>query len=175
VIQNLGSTLKHAGAALDVEVERPPVPGQVDVPQEDQPAKLDTKEWGLPVQFRVGVVLDVISMEQAQVRVLSEFSQPTNSRAGFALGAEFALADIGKSGFSLTGRGSWSYQSDNNLEDLAGAGFETGLSSKENADGLAAGFGVAYRRGSLGLGVDYAYRSLGVLGGTNVVSVAVSW
>jgi hypothetical protein len=175
VIQNLGSTLRHTGTALDVSVPRDPVPGQVDVPQEEQPANLTTKDWTLPVQFRVGLVLDVVSMEQAQIRILSEFSQPSNSRAGFAMGAEVTLADLGKSGFWLAGRGSWSYQSDNNLDDLGGAAFETGLSGKENADGLAAGFGVGYRRGNFGVGVDYAYRSLGVLGGTNVFSVAISW
>jgi hypothetical protein len=175
VIQNLGTALHHTGSALDVRVPRPPVPGQVDVPQEDQPAKLDTKEWGLPVQFRVGVVLDIVSMEQAQVRLLSEFSQPTNSRAGFAVGGEFTLADLGKSGFWLAGRGSWSYQADNDMGDLGGAGFDTGLTGKEKADGLAAGFGVGYTRGNFGLGFDYAYRSLGVLGGTNMVSVSLNW
>src|SRR5256885_10999602 len=58
VIQNLGSDLKHTGSALDQTVTRPPVPGQVDVPQENQPAELQTKEWGLPVMFRVGASLD---------------------------------------------------------------------------------------------------------------------
>lgn len=175
VIQNLGSTLRHTGPSLDVSVPRDPVPGQVDVPQEEQAAKYDTKDWTLPVQFRVGIVLDVVSMEQTQLRLLSEFSQPSNSRAGFAMGAELTLADLGKTGFWLAGRGSWSYQSDNNLNDFTGAGFETGVSGKENMDGLAAGFGVGYRRGNFGLGVDYAYRSMGVLGGTNVFSVSLSW
>lgn len=174
VIQNLGSTLKHNGSALDVTLSRPPVPGQVDVPQENQPADLKTKDWGLPVLFRVGVAMDAISSEQSKLTVLSEFTQPNSTRAGFALGAEFTLADLGKSGFSLAGRGSWSYQSDNNL-DPTGAGFNSDLNGKEATDGLAAGFGVQYKRGDIGLGMDYAYRSMGLLGGTNVVSFSVSW
>jgi len=174
VIQNLGSSLKHSGSALDQTVTRPPVPGQVDVPQEAQPAELQSKEWGLPVLFRVGAALDAFSNEQTRVTVLSEFTQPNNNRAGFGVGAEFALNDIGKSGFFFAGRGSWAYQPDNNL-DATGAGFASTMSGKENTDGLAAGFGVGYRRPSLELGFDYAYRSMGLLGGTNMLTFSVSW
>ena len=53
--------------------------------------------------------------------------------------------------------------------------FATGLSSKENQQGLAAGFGVGYKHGEFGLGVDYAWRSMGLLGGTNIVSFSLSW
>jgi hypothetical protein len=175
VIQNLGSELKHSGAALDQTVPRPPVPGQVDVPQEDQPAELATKEWGLPVLFRVGASLDAFSNEQTRVTVLSEFTQPNNNRAGFGLGVEAMLNDLGKTGFYVAGRGSWSYQGDNNLDAGTGAGFASGLSGKENRDGLAAGFGVGYRRSSMDVGLDYAYRSLGLLGGTNMLTFSVSW
>jgi hypothetical protein len=175
VIQNLGSELKHSGSALDQAVQRPPVPGQVDVPQEEAPAELATKEWGLPVLFRVGAAVDAFTNEQSRVTVLSEFTQPNNNRAGFALGAEFMLNDLGKTGFFLSGRGSWSYQADNNLDAGQGAGFGSDMSSKESMDGVAAGFGVGYRRGTLGLGMDYAYKNLGVLGGTNMLTFSVSW
>jgi hypothetical protein len=175
VIQNLGSTLRHNGAALDVNVTRAPVPGQVDVPQEPQAANLKTKDWGLPVQFRVGVSLDVVAREQNRVTLLSEFNQPNNNKAGFGVGAEFMLSDIAKSGFSFAGRGSYSYQAANNLDPGTAAGFATGLSSKENRQGLAAGFGIGYKHGEFGLGVDYAWRSMGLLGGTNIVSFSIAW
>ena len=175
VIQNLGSELKHDGSALDATVPRPPVPGQVDVPQEEQPAELQTKEWGLPVLFRVGAALDAYANEQTRVTVLSEFTQPNNNRAGFSFGTEFQLNDIGKSGFFFAGRGSWSYQPDNNVDVGSAAGFSSTMSGDENKDGLAAGFGLGYRRSSIELGVDYAYRSLGLLGSTNMLSFSVSW
>jgi len=175
VIQNLGSDLKHSGSALDQAVQRPPIPGQVNVPQEDQPAELATKEWGLPVLFRVGAAVDAFSNEQSRVTVLSEFTQPNNNRAGFALGAEFMLNDLGKTGFFLAGRGSWSYQADNNLDAGSGAGFATDMGGKQNMDGVAAGFGLGYKRGNIGLGMDYGYKSLGVLGGTNMLTFSVSW
>lgn len=174
VIQNLGSALKHTGPGLDVTVTRPPVAGQVDVPQQGQPADLRTKEWNLPVQFRVGLALDVLSMEQRRVTVLSEFNQPNNSRAGFGFGAEVMLSDLAKTGFYVAGRGSYSYQSDNNL-DPQNAPFTTTQSGAQNRDGLAAGFGVGYKKGDMGLGMDYAWRSMGVLGGTNILSFTVQW
>jgi len=175
VIQNLGSTLKHNGVPLDATSTRPPVPGQVDVPQEGQPSSLQTKDWNLPVMFRVGLALDAVSSEQARLTLLSEFSQPNNNKAGFELGGEVALSDIGKSGFYVSGRGSWNHQPANDLDVGTQAGFATALSGKENQQGLAAGFGVGYKKSAFGLGFDYAWRSLGVLGGTNFVSFTVSW
>lgn len=174
VIQNLGSSLKHTGPALDVTVTRPPVPGQVDVPQEGQPADLSTKEWNLPVLFRVGLALDVLNMEQRRVTLLSEFNQPNNTRPGFGVGAEVMLSDLAKTGFYVAGRGSYSYQSDNNL-DAPNAPFATTMTGAQHRDGLAAGFGVGYKKGDMGLGMDYAWRSMGVLGGTNILSFSVQW
>ena len=173
VIQNLGSSLKHSGSALDQTVSRPPVPGQVDVPQEDQPAELQTKEWGLPVMFRVSAALDAFRNEQTRLTVLSEFTQPNNNRAGFAVGGEFAMSDLGKTGISFAGRGSWTYQADNNLDPGGAAGFTSTAGTK--GDGLAAGFGVAYQKPTFGMGVDYSYRSMGLLGGTNMLTFSVSW
>jgi hypothetical protein len=173
VIQNLGSDLKHSGSALDQTVNRPPVPGQVNVPQENQPAELQTKEWGLPVMFRVSASLDAFRNEQTRVTLLSEFTQPNNNRAGFAFGGEVGLSDLGKTGISLAGRGSWTYQADNNLDAGSGAGFTSTAGTK--GDGLAAGFGLAYQKPTFGLGLDYSYRSMGLLGGTNMLSFSVSW
>jgi len=175
VIQNLGTTLRYTGTPLATGVFRTPVPGQVDVPQEAQPASVDTKDWGLPVAFRVAVAVDALAKEQSRVTLLSEFNQPNNNKAGFSFGGEFALNDIGKSGFHFSGRGSWSYQPANNIDVGTQAGFATGLSSKQNEQGLAAGFGVGYQRNAFGLAFDYAWRDLGLLGSTNFLSFTVSW
>lgn len=175
VIQNLGTNLRHSGNPLDSTLNRPVVPGQVEVPQEGQPTSLKTKDWGLPVTFRVGLALDAVASQQARFTVLSEFSQPVNNKAGFEVGGEVALSDIGKSGFFFAGRGSWSYQPANNIDVGTKAGFATALSGKENQQGLAAGLGVGYRRSGFGLGFDYAWRDMGVLGSTNFLSFSVSW
>ena len=178
VIQNLGSNLRHDGSALDVTVNRAPPQGQDDLPQEPQRAGLRTKEFGLPIMFRVGLAYDFVNSAASRVTLLGEFNQPNNTNAGAGGGLEWALTNVGSSGFGVMARGSYSYQPDNGLDpDAAVAGFATGKSGKEGLDGLALGGGIGYRPRSngFGLSVDYAYKHLGILGGTNYFSASISW
>jgi len=177
VIQNLGSTIQHEGSGLDVTVRRAPPQGQEDLPQEGQPAVLKTKDFGLPVMFRVGLAYDFINSSASRVTVLGEFNQANNTNAGAGGGLEWALTNIGTTGFSVMARGSYNYQADNTLDpDAAVVGFDTDLSSKEGLDGLALGGGIGYvARSGFGLSVDYAFRHMGVLGGTNFFSATIHW
>jgi Type IX secretion system protein PorV len=177
VISNLGSSLQHDGAGLDVAVARTQPLGQDNLPQEGQPSRLRTKDFGLPILFRVGLAFDFVNSSASRVTVLGEFNQPNNTNAGAGGGLEWALTDVGSTGFSVMARGSYSYQPDNNIVPVAAdAGFDTDLSGKENLDGLALGGGIGYRaRSGLGLTVDYAYRHMGVLGGTNFFSATINW
>lgn len=176
VIQNLGTNLRHDGTGLETGVARTPPLGTVDIPQELQPVRLRTSSWGLPVQFRVGVALDVFSQGVNRVSVLGEFNQPINTKPGAGAGLEWSLTNLGSSGFSLAARGSYTLQPDNKLDPGNGAGFTTTLSTSTfSSDGLALGGGLSYGRGAWTLGFDYAYRNLGALGGTNFLSFSVSW
>jgi len=73
-------------------------------------------------------------------------------------------------------RGSWDYRSDNNYtqDPALAAGFAT-TSPNESLDGLAFGGALAYSRGDFMLSLDYAYRHLGTLGGTNYFSATLNW
>jgi hypothetical protein len=176
VIQNLGTNLKHDGSALETGVQREPPLGTVDIPQEIQPARLRTSGWGLPVQFRVGVALDLLTQGMNRISVLGEFTQPVNTKPGAGAGLEWALTNVGNSGFSLAARGSYTLQPDNKLDPGNGAGFTTAQSTSTfSSDGVALGGGLAYGRGTWRLGFDYAYRNLGALGGTNFLSFSVTW
>jgi hypothetical protein len=177
VIQNLGSSLSHDGAGLDASTNRAPPLGQSDLPQEGQPARLRTKDWGLPIMFRVGLGFDFLNSAASRLTILGEFTQPNNTNAGAAGGLEWALTDIGSTGFNVMARGSYSYQGDNNLDpDATAAGFASGMSGDEGLDGLALGGGIGYRaRSGLSITVDYAYRGLGILGGTNFFSATIHW
>ena len=123
VIQNLGTNLRHDGSGLEAGVQRQPPLGTVDIPQENQPARLRTSSWGLPVSFRVSVALDLLAQTQNRVTVLGEFTQPTNNKPGAGVGLEWATTNVGNSGFSLAARGSYTIQPDNNLNPGSGAGF----------------------------------------------------
>ncbi|HXI21169.1 MAG TPA: PorV/PorQ family protein [Gemmatimonadales bacterium] len=176
VIQNLGTNLKHDGSALETGVTRQPPLGTVNIPQELQPVRLKTSSWGMPVQFRVGVALDVLNQGMNRVAVLGEFTQPVNTKPGAGAGLEWALSNVGNSGFSLAARGSYTLQPDNKLDPGNGAGFTTTLSTSNfSSDGLAVGGGLSYGRGTWRLGFDYAYRNMGALGGTNFLSFSVTW
>jgi hypothetical protein len=176
VIQNLGSTLRHQGPGIETSVIPAPPLGTVPVPREPQPATFRSKEFGLPVMFRVSIALDVLSQGANRLTLLSEFTQPNNTKPGASAGLEWASQNLGNSGFSLAARGSYSIQPDNQITIGNGAGFtsreKTGTFT---SDGLALGGGLAYGKGSVKFGVDYAWRSLGPLGSTNFFSFSLGW
>jgi hypothetical protein len=175
VIQNLGTNLQHSGQDLIVGVTRDPPLGTVDVPQEPQSAALSTSSWTLPVLFRVGVALDLVAQGNNRLTVLSEFTQPNNTKPGAGAGFEWAMQNIGQRGFSVAARGSYSLQPDNQTSDLV-IGIPTQESSGTfTADGLALGGGIEYARGNTRLGFDYAWKSLGTLGSTNFLTFTVGW
>jgi hypothetical protein len=177
VIANLGTNLRADGSGLEAGVPRTPPLGTVDIPQERQPARLRASSWGLPVFFRVGISLDVVARGQNRLTLLSEFSQPSNNKPTAGGGLEYAMTNLGNSGFSLAARGSYTVQPANNLaSDATAAGFASKYNASSfTSDGLAVGGGIAYGRGTWKIGFDYAYRSLGPLGGTNFLSFSLGW
>jgi hypothetical protein len=176
VISNLGGTLGHSGSDLDIGVIRIPPLGTVDVPQEPTPATLKTKDFGLPVMFRVSVALDLLAQSNNRITLLSEFSQPNNTKPGAGMGLEWSGTNLGNSGFSLAARGSYTIQPDNDIAYGSGAGFTTQETTGAfTSDGLALGGGVGFNRGNFQIGFDYAFRDFGPVGGTNFFSFSVSW
>jgi hypothetical protein len=175
VIQNLGTNLQHDGADLGVGVIREPPLGTVDVPQEPQAARLSTSAWTLPVLFRVGVAMDLVTQGNQRLTVLSEFSQPNNTKPGAGAGLEWAMQNLGGRGFSLAARASYSMQPDNQTDDVVFGVPTNEASGSFTADGLALGGGIEYARGTTKLGFDYAWRSMGTLGSVNFLSFSIGW
>ena len=176
VIQNLGTNLKHNGAALDGAILRTPPQGTVDVPQQPQPTDLKASGWTLPVLFRVAVALDLVTMASQRLTLMGEFSQPNNDKPGAGAGLEYALNNIGNSGFFVAARGSYTLEPANSLDPGTNAGFQTQYSVGTFSNyGLAAGGGIGWGRGNVKFAFDYAYKSLGPLGGTNFASLSLAW
>ncbi len=175
VIQNLGTNLALTGQALSTTVVRSPPAGNQDVPQEPATAALTAKSWPLPVIFRVGLAYDLFQTTAGRFSVLGEFTQPNNNAPGFNLGGEYGVS-LGTSGFSLAGRASVTYWPDNNLAAPDSAGFSSSVGGNSQYR-MSAGGGVYYRPTSagFGLGVDYAYRNMGLLGGVNMLTVGFTW
>ena len=179
VVANLGSNLRYSGNALDVVVPRDPAdpstPPGSNPPQLPQPAQLKTKGFPLPTIFRVGLAYDLLSSENSRLTVLSDFNQANNNRAGFSGGGEWALNRLGGSAFGVALRGSYTYAAANDIE-LANPDLSA-LGDEENLHGLAVGGGLNFNPSgsNFKLGVDYAFKYLGILGSTNFFSFNVGW
>jgi hypothetical protein len=168
---NLGTDLTYNGDALNVDIPR-----QIDptIPSLPQPGQLRTKGFPLPTMFRVGLAYDLIGNEKSRLTLLSDFNQGNQNRAGFSGGGEWAMNSLGGSPFGFAVRGSYSYAPANNI-DLTNPLSQTSLNDEENLQGLAAGGGLTYSREGFSLGVDYAYKYMGILGPTNFFSFSFGW
>jgi hypothetical protein len=175
VLTNLGSNLTYEGTGLIGDVPRTPLPGEVDTPTLPQPANLRTKDFALPTAFRVGLAYDVITGDNNRLTVLGDFNQPNNNEPGFAFGSEWMSQRIGGSDFGFALRGSYSYTGANDIDPQLSV---TALNDEERLHGLAFGGGLMYgsnNNGGFSLGLDYAYKYMGVLGPTNFFSFTLGW
>ncbi|HEY8258117.1 MAG TPA: PorV/PorQ family protein [Gemmatimonadales bacterium] len=173
VLANLGSNLSYSGTGLQGNVQRDPVTGEEQVPTLPQQANLLTKDFPLPTTFRVGLAYDLITGDNNRLTLLGDFSQPNNNTPGFAFGSEWMSNKIGGSDFGFALRGSYTYTGANGLDPTTST---TGLSDEENLQGLAFGGGLQYGQGTgFALGLDYAYKYLGILGPTNFFSFSLGW
>jgi hypothetical protein len=172
VLSNLGTTLTYSGSALNRGISRDTT-GTGGGGEEPQPVQLRTKGFSLPTIFNVGLAYDIMSGGNNRVTVLGSFNQPNNNRAGFGVGGEFQTDHMGGSPFGAAIRGSYTYASANNVSVSKAAG--SSLSDEENLQGLALGGGLNYNSGNFRLGVDYAFKYMGVLGATNFVSFNLGW
>ncbi len=177
VIQNLGTTLKHAGSGLDFSAfpqsEDPDFPVQSVDPS---PARFEAASFPLPVVFRVGLAYDVLSSSTNRLSLLGEFNEFYNSDPSFGFASEFEWRPA-DTGLTTALRGSYAYQPDNYLSDREEADFGSAATSVDNVglDGLTLGGGIAYRFAGYEARADYAYRHFGVLGGRNVITVGFAW
>jgi hypothetical protein len=173
VVANLGTNLTYSGEALETTAPREPIPGEPEVPNNPQPSEFKTTGYNLPTTFRVGLAYDLITGDNNRLTVLSDFNQPNNNSAGFSAGGEWMSERLGGSNFGFAVRGSYSYTGANNLDPIDPN--TTALGDEENLQGLAFGGGLNYGTGNFNLGLDYAWKYLGVLGGTNFFSVSFGW
>ena len=176
VIQNLGSSLKHAGPGLDFDAYAqstdPAFPPRGVDPS---PARFQAAPLPLPVAFRVGLVYDVLSTASNRVSLLGEFNEFYNNDPSFGFASEYEWK-AEDSPISLALRGSYAYQPDNHLSsaDQAELGNPSNIGD-ENKDGMVLGGGLRYQLSGYVVQADYAYRHFGVLGSRNVLSFGIGW
>lgn len=167
-VLNLGTSLQVTGP--DLNTAQPPADGSQNV--DPQPSRLRTSAAEPPTQFRVAVAYDMVTGPNRRLTLLSDFWQPNDSDPAASLAAEYALT-YGQITAAL--RASYAYQADNADTDVEGFAFDSQAQDDAVLDGLALGGGVSWRLGNREIGVDYAYRHLGILAGVNMFSVRVGW
>lgn len=170
-VQNLGTNVSYSGGDLNKTITRDTATGGL----EGQPVQLKTKSFSLPTVFQVAVAYDVMhgANKNSQLNVIGSFNQANNNKAGFGFAAEWNLQHLGGSAFGAAVRGSYSWAPANNV-NLAGT-VPTALTDEENLQGLAAGGGLMYNADNFLLGVDYAYKYMGILGPTHFISLSLGW
>lgn len=166
-ILNLGGEIQLSGSDLIQNVGNPD-PGTPD--RVDQVA-LTTQSFPLPIMFKVGLGWDAISTPTGRLTVAGEFWQPQQNNTTTALGLEYTLTPESMTGVSFALRGGYTYEPDRTYE-AGGVSFDD-----EASDGVAFGGGINYQPSAegFGLGIDYAYRRLGLLGNVNMFSLSVRW
>jgi hypothetical protein len=172
-VANLGTNLSYSGEALLTERPRDQIPGEPDVPTNPQPVQFRTTGYSLPTIFRVGLAYDLLTGDNNRLTLISDFNQPNNNGAGFSAGGEWMTERLGGSNFGFALRGSYTYAAANDLDPIDPN--TTALGDEENLHGLAFGGGLNYGRENFSLGLDYAWKYLGVLGGTNFFSISLGW
>jgi hypothetical protein len=171
-LTNLGTNISYSGTALDVAVPRDSVPGVPPVPTVPQPGEYSTKAWSLPTTFAVALAYDLVAASSTRWTLMGNFNQPINNKAGFAFATEAEFRNLGETGFGTALRLSYSYQPANNVTVT----LPTSMNDEENLQGLAFGGGLFYQTpGKFRIGLDYAYRYMGILGGTNFFSLDFGW
>jgi len=164
-IMNLGTSLTHTGSVLNTEVDPIEDPSQG---VEDQPSQLRASAFEPPIQFRFSLAYDVVGGNGSNNRLTlaSEFFQPNDTDPGVSGAAEFAV-NVSE-GLTAALRGSYTLMSDNDIEGVSSG-------DNEGLDGLSLGAGLGWRVGSFNVGLDYAFRHMGVLSTVNMFSVKLGW
>jgi hypothetical protein len=169
ILTNYGSSLTLSGPPLNITVP----PGGDNQNVEPQPARFSTTAFEPPTMFRVGVAYDLMSAASNRLTLMSEFWQ--DEEPGYGLAAEYS---IGVQDLTAAVRGSYSYQADNADTDpnSVTTGFSSAQQDDSRMDGLAAGGGLMWRGGTnFGVGVDYAFRHLGILPAVHMFSVKLGF
>lgn len=149
-IVNFGPKMKIAGRDPAIVFDPDPtVAGNND----KVPAQLETGEFDLPLNFRVGVAMEVVETQQNRITLALDANNPNNNTASLSLGGEYAFAER----LFLRGGLNTLFERDSETDLTLGAGIRQPFQS-----------GVEFR-------FDYAYTSFNVLGNIHRIGASVGF
>ena len=119
--------------------------------------KLAVQEWDLPLIFRLGISANLLYTDNHQITVSTDAIHPNNNSESVNIGTQYLLKipAVGK----LYTR----------------CGFK-GLFMDRSEYGPAFGFGIRLNKlFNAGIDIGYAYRSIGILGNSESISIGISF
>ena len=156
-ISNYGSRLQYDGMDLlqpiDVEASQIGI-SRNEGNYKDAKGKFELGKWELPLIFRIGVSVNPIASQHHRLTLAADALHPNNNQESVNLGAQYM--------FSMTGLG-----------DFYVRGGYKALFMKDSQYGPTFGAGLVMRMPGVSIKLDYAYRSLGVLGNPGCYSFGV--
>ena len=140
---NFGGKLKVSGRDLNVRTTpiRPANP--------TQPGDLGTSSWPLPLNFRVGLSVELLRKESSSLLLASDFIHPTDADERLNFGAEYSM---------------------NNRIFLRG-----GYKFNYEEESFAAGGGLSLPVSGYNLAIDYAFSDFGILGDVHRFSLGFTF
>ena len=119
--------------------------------------KYDMEDWELPLIFRVGVAATPIALVNQKLTIEVDALHPNNMGESVNVGAEYKLFAPGFGDFALRAGYKGLFLVDSNFGPTFGAGLNFHISPK------------------LSINIDYAFRTLGVLGDVHCSSLGVQF
>lgn len=153
-ISNYGSRMVYDGMDLL---------NSIDIKPDEQgnyqytPAKYKTSDWELPLIFRVGVAVHPIVIGQHRLTIAADALHPNNNTESVNVGAQYRLAVPAMGALFLRGGYKALFMEDSEYGPTFGAGVHLNL------------------LGNIGLRVDYAYKSLGMLGNFHSYTMGINF
>ena len=164
-ISNYGSRMKYDG----IDTYQP-----IDISEfeegnyGDVAGQFRTSQWELPLLFRVGFAIKPIVTNFATITLAADALHPNNNSESVNVGISMRNTIPGFGEFSINGGIKALYMDETGVDALY-----SGNSPEYRATG-GAGVKLNYL-GNRSLTVDYAYKSMGILGNVNAFTVGISF
>ncbi len=153
----LGATVVNFGPKMKIAGRDPAVvfdPDPTRAGNNDKvPAQLETGAFDLPLNFRVGVAMEVFEVENNRLTLALDANNPNNNTASMNFGGEYAFAER----LFLRGGLNTLFERDSETDVTFGAGIRQPF------------------QGSIEFRFDYAYTGYGVLGNVHRIGAAIGF
>jgi hypothetical protein len=149
-ISNFGTKMRLSGNSNLVLHDLDPLSGGNN---DKIPAFIETNEWSLPLNFRVGLAYQAVNFEQHKLILAMDAAHPSDDYESINLGGEYVFNDF-----------------------VALRGGYKALFLKDSEESFSLGFGLTQLVvGNIGIRFDYAYQDFGRLTNIQKFTLGVSF